>query len=236
MARREMMRTVAIGVVLLSLSAQGASALRSAGSSDALDGDLADDARTAEPAAAPSAPTPAAAPRPTVLPSAAPASERALSANPLWAVPLSQLPGTRERPIFSSSRRPVPAAVAAQPVVAKVAPAPKKNEPERPPLSLVGTIAGGDEGFGIFLDLPTKAAVRLKLGDDYQGWKLRLIQGREVTMEKDQLAAVLSMPKPGTASAAGDVRLLPASSASSGRSLPATPRRLLINPVAEHFR
>jgi hypothetical protein len=235
MARREMMRTAAIGVVLLALSAQGASASRSASSSDALDGDLADDARTAEPAAAVSAPTPAAVPRPTLLPSAAPASERTLSANPLWAVPLSQLPGTRERPIFSSSRRPVPAAVAAQPVVAKVAPASQKSEPERPPLSLVGTIAGGDEGFGIFLDPSTKAAVRLKLGDDYQGWKLRLIQGREVTMEKDQLAAVLSMPKPGTASA-GDVRLLPASSASSGRSLAATPRRLLINPVAEHFR
>jgi general secretion pathway protein N len=235
MARREVMRTVTIGMMLLTLSAQGASALRSAGSSDAPDGDLADDALIAVPAGAPATPTPAAAPRPTVLPSAAPASERALSANPLWAVPLSQLPGTRERPIFSSSRRPVPAALATQPVVVKVAPAPKKSEPERPPLSLVGTIAGGDEGFGIFLDPSTKAAVRLKLGDDYQGWKLRLIQGREVTMEKDQLAAVLSMPKPGTASA-GDVRLLPAGSASSGRSLPATLRRLLINPVAEHFR
>jgi general secretion pathway protein N len=235
MAGREVIRTVAIGIVLLTLSAPDAAALRSATSNDALDADLADDTPTAAPAAAPSIPTPA-APGPAVSPSPALASERALSANPLWAVPLSQLSGTRERPIFSSSRRPVPAAVAVQPVVAKVAPAPKKNEPERPPLSLLGTIASGDEGFGIFLDPSTKAALRLKLGDDYQGWKLRLIQGREVTMEKDQQAAVLSMPKPGTASAGGDVRLLPASSASSGKSLPATPRRLLINPVAEHFR
>jgi general secretion pathway protein N len=234
MAGRKMIRTTTIGIVVLALSAHGASALRSAASSDALDGDLADDVRIAAPAASP--PAPATVPRPAASLPAAPASERALSANPLWAVPLSQLSGTRDRPIFSSSRRPVPTAVAPQPVVAKAAPPPKKNEPERPPLSLVGTIAAGDEGFGIFLDSSTKAALRLRVGEDYQGWQLRLIQGREVTMEKDQLAAVLSMPKPGAASVGGDVRLLPASSPSSGKSLPATPRRLLINPVAEHFR
>ncbi len=64
-------------------------------------------------------------------------------------------------------------------------------------MSLVGTIASDDESFGIFLDPSTKAALRLKVGDDYQGWKLRAIQGREVTMEKDQQAAVLSLPQPG---------------------------------------
>jgi hypothetical protein len=236
MAGREMMRTVTFGIALLAISAHGASALRSAASNDALDADLADEVRTAAPAAAPSTPAPAAAPRPAVLPSAVPASERALSANPLWAVPLSQLSGTRDRPIFSSSRRPVPAAVAAEPVVAKVAAAPRKREPERPPLALVGTIASGDEGFGIFVDLSTKAALRLKLGEDYQGWKLRLIQGREVTLEKDQQVAVLSLPQPGAASAGGDVRLLPATPTSSVRSPSATSRRLLVNPVAEHFR
>jgi hypothetical protein len=222
-----MKRIVTIGVLLLVLSAPGAPASTSATSNDAFDTDLADDVRTA-PAAAPSAATPVVAPRQAVSPSPALPSERALSANPLWAIPLSRLSSTRDRPIFSSSRRPVPAAVAAPPVVAKAAPAPKKREPDRPPLSLVGTIAGGDEGFGIFVDAATKAALRLKLGDDYQGWRLQSIQGREVTMEKDDQAAVLSLPKPGAASAGGEVRLLPSSSARLLRSL--------VNPVAEHFR
>jgi general secretion pathway protein N len=75
---------------------------------------------------------------------------------------------------------------------------------------LVGTIASGDEGFGIFLDPSTSAALRLKVGEDYQGWKLLLIQGREATMAKDQQGAVLSLPQPGGGPAAGEVRLLPA--------------------------
>jgi hypothetical protein len=153
-----MRRTVTIGTVLLALSAHGASALTSAASNDALNADLTDEARAARAPVVPAIQTPAAAPQPAVLPSAAPAPERALSANPLWAIPLTQLSGTRDRPIFSPSRRPVPAAVAPEPVVARAAPPPRKRQPELPPLSLVGTIASGDEGFGIFLDPSTKAA------------------------------------------------------------------------------
>jgi hypothetical protein len=221
MAGREMMRTITIAVVLLALSVHGASALASAASNDALDADLTDDA-----------PIPAAAPQPAALPSAAPASERALSANPLWAIPLTQLSGTRDRPIFSPSRRPVPAAVAAEPVVAKAPPL-RKHEPERPQLALVGTIASGDEGFAIFLDQSTKTALRMKVGEDYQGWKLLMIQGREVTMAKDQQVAILSLPQPGAGSASGEVHLLPASAV---KSPVAMPRPSLVNPVAEHIR
>jgi hypothetical protein len=75
-------------------------------------------------------------------------------------------------------------------------------------LSLVGTIASDDESFGIFLDQSTKAALRLRVGDDYQGWRLRAIKGREVTIEKDQQGAVLTLPEPGEASS-GEIRLIP---------------------------
>jgi general secretion pathway protein N len=223
MAGREMMRVITTGVVLLALSASGASALISAVSNDALDAGLADEAVTAA-----AHPAPAAASQPAVLPSAAPASARALSANPLWAIPLTRLSGTRDRPIFSPSRRPAPAAAAAEPVVAKAAPPSRKRDPEPPPLSLIGTIASDDEGFGIFLDPSTKTALRLKLGEDYQGWKLRSIRGREVTMEKDQQAAILSLPEPGAGQAVGEVRLLPISAVTS--------RPSPVNPAAEHFR
>src|SRR3954447_6353216 len=116
--------------------------------------------------------------RPTLPPPAPP--ERTPSANPLWEIPLASLSNTRERPIFSLSRRPPPPAVTAIPPTTEPPP-PKPVRAERPHLSLVGTIGGDNESFGIFVDPTTKAALRLKMGEDYQGWKLRSVRGREVT-------------------------------------------------------
>jgi general secretion pathway protein N len=136
------------------------------------------------------------------------ASEQALSANPLWAMPLAQFSVTRERPIFSPSRRPPPAAVA--PVVApKIAAVPKPREPERPQLTLVGTIAGDEDGFGIFLDQSTKAVLRLKVGEDFQGWKLRSVQGRETALEKDRQIVTLVLPQPGLGQVTGETSAPP---------------------------
>ena len=198
-----MMRNVLISAVALTLMVHGVAPSTAAVSGDALDADLAEEAR---PAGLPTAPSEPVTTVRVVAPPAPPA--RTPSANPLWAVPLTQLSGTRDRPIFSPSRRPPPPAAAAAAEAAPVRPPPRKKEIEPPPLALVGTIAGGEEGFGIFLDQSTKAALRLKIGDDYQGWKLRAIQGREVTMEKDERAAVLSMPQPG-AGPSGEAHLLP---------------------------
>jgi general secretion pathway protein N len=193
-----------IGLTFLALSIHNAAALATTVPSDALDADLTDEAQPARPSAVSAAPA-----ETTVRAVTAPVVPvRTPSANPLWGVPLNQLSGTRDRPIFSPSRRPPPAAVAAEPVLVK--PPPRKKEIEPPQLSLVGTIASGDEGFGIFLDQSTKAALRLKVGEDYQGWKLRAIRGREVTMEKDEHAAVLTLPQPGGQSS-GEVRLMPVS-------------------------
>ncbi len=181
-----MTRKFAIGITVLVLSVHGASASMSAVSNPSPDADWTDATRSG--AAALPDRTNVAAPVQAVVPPpalAAPASERALSANPLWAMPLAQFPVTRERPIFSPSRRPPPPAVA--PVaVPKVAAAPKPKEPERPPLCLVGTAASDEEGFGMFQDQSTKVVLRLRVGEDYQGWKLRSVQGRETTLEKDQ--------------------------------------------------
>jgi general secretion pathway protein N len=130
-------------------------------------------------------------------------AERVLSANPLWAMPLKQFSVTRERPIFLPSRRP-PAAPEVAVAVPRVVASPK--EPERPPLSLVGTISGDDEKFGIFVNQSTKAVVRLRVGEDFQGWKLRSIQGREASLEKNQKSVVLALPQPSSAQAAIAVR------------------------------
>ena len=85
--------------------------------------------------------------------------------NPLWEIPFEILSGTRERPVFSSSRRPPPVAVT-EVAVAKPPP-PKPAQEEHPPqLSLVGTVSGDDRRFGIFVDQTSKAALRLRTGED----------------------------------------------------------------------
>ena len=202
-----MMRRAATGLASLALLLQGAAASTTS-SDDALDANLNDEVKLAAPVTA--SPAPAQSVTVVRVVPVPPAPPRVLSANPLWAVPLAQLSGTRDRPVFSRSRRPPPpVAVAAEPVVVK--PPPRKKEIEPPQITLVGTIASDDNGFGIFIDQSTKAALRLKVGDDYQGWKLHAIRGREVTMEKDQETAVLTLPQPGGTASNGEARLVPVS-------------------------
>ena len=222
-----MMLRLAIGIMLLTSSAHAA-AVTSLAVADPLDVSGAQDARAATPAA--SAIGAHSAARDQVQVVTAPAApqqlpERALSANPLWAIPLTALSGTRDRPIFSASRRPLSAAVAPA-VTIKAAAAPKPKEPERPKFSLVGTIASGDEGFGIFLDQSTRDALRLKIGEDYQGWRLRSVQGREATLEKDQQAVTLALPQPGTGQAVSEFgNEVPPPPATIGNPLPVSSRR-----------
>jgi general secretion pathway protein N len=70
----------------------------------------------------------------------------------------------------------------------------KPAGPQRPQLALVGTVVNAHEGFGIFLDQATNTVVRLKTGESHNGWILRLVQGREATLEKDRDTAVLALP------------------------------------------
>ena len=126
------------------------------------------------------------------------------SGNPLWAIPLSALTATRERPLFLPSRRAPAPAVAGTPVVA-APPPPSPAQPEQPPLTLVGAIASETEGFAVFLDQATNNVVRLKTGQDHSGWVLQSVKGREVTLQKDGRAATMVLPQPGTAPSAGGI-------------------------------
>ena len=125
--------------------------------------------------------------------------------NPLWALPLKQLSITRERPIFSPSRRPPPAATPSYVApVAVRAPPPKPKEPEKPSITLLGTILGTSESIGIFLNPTTRDIVRLRLGEDHEGWALRSVKTREVTLVKDRERVVLELPPPGEQASATD--------------------------------
>jgi hypothetical protein len=122
------------------------------------------------------------------------AKEVPASANPLWAIPLGSLTATRERPVFSPSRRaPTPPVVAAPVEVAKPVYVPPP-EPEKPQLSLVGVVAGVSDGFAVFLNDTTHDIIRLKLGEGNDGWVLRSVKGREAVLEKNHRTAVIGLP------------------------------------------
>ena len=113
--------------------------------------------------------------------------------NPLWALPIASLTATRERPIFSPSRRPslpvVPPAPQAHQSV-------RGNEPDRPLLVLVGTVAGATEGIAVFQNENSKDIVRLRTGESHSGWTLTAVKPREVTLLHDRKIAILAIPSP----------------------------------------
>jgi general secretion pathway protein N len=126
------------------------------------------------------------------------APERRASGNPLWAIPLSSLSATRDRPIFVPSRRP-PAPVIAGPL--QIVPPPPAAAPEPPKLTLVGAAVGEAGGIAVFVD-SSNEAIRLRTGQDYAGWVLNSVKGREAIFEKDGETAVFVLPVTGAPSAA----------------------------------
>jgi general secretion pathway protein N len=134
------------------------------------------------------------------------------SGNPLWALPLNQLSATRERPIFSPSRRPPPPARPAYIAPVAIREPVKPPEPARPAVSLIGTIMGsrGEDQIGVFLDTGTQSIIRLRAGEEHQGWVLRQVKAREVTLVKDGgEAVVLTLPAPGEVPPPGMLGVLP---------------------------
>lgn len=124
------------------------------------------------------------------------------SGNPLWGILLKQLSATRDHPLFSPSRHPPPPADAPVTAVA-VSPVQAPRQPASPHLSLVGTIVNGDDGFAIFLDQETKAPLRIRMGANHQGWTLRRIEARSVTLQSSEDVSVLSFPTPSSDRNAG---------------------------------
>jgi len=141
------------------------------------------------------------APADSAAPSRSPVKRDAMRGNPLWAVPLAALPDTNERPIFSASRRrPPPPEL---PVSAsKALPVPPSPPPVELRLVLVGTVVGSDQSVGIFVDETSKATLRLKLNQDYQGWRLGSVNHREVTMVRGERTETLTFSKTGGATSA----------------------------------
>jgi hypothetical protein len=114
--------------------------------------------------------------------------------NPLWAIPISKLSATRDRPLFSASRRPRTPAVAAAP-----APPVGVAEPvalELPPFTLIGTIVGENSRIAIFLDETSKIATGVREGERTSGWTLRSVESRSAVLEGSNRVVTLDLPEP----------------------------------------
>jgi hypothetical protein len=112
--------------------------------------------------------------------------------NPLWGIPMSALTATRERPVFSPTRR--PPAPPPEPMPAAEPPAPPPAEPEQPLFTLVGTVTGKTENVAVVIDQTTKGLIRLHIGEAVSGWHLRSIDSRAMTVEKDNRRVTITLP------------------------------------------
>jgi general secretion pathway protein N len=130
-------------------------------------------------------------------PPARPASSRNArqrTGNPLWAIPLSALTATRDRPLFSASRRPpiVAGPTPAPPPQKQVDPAPPP--PEQPSFTLVGTIVS--PSVAVLQGSNPDAISRLRVGEENDGWRVRGIDLRSIVVEKGAQSVKRDLPRP----------------------------------------
>ncbi len=120
-----------------------------------------------------------------------------VAANPLWAIPLSALTATRMRPLFTPTRRAPAPVVASVPVSApRPPPPPPPAVPQHPNLTLVGTVAGENEGVAVFIDTTTRDTLRLRTGEGHSGWILQSVERSTATLQKGDQTETLALPRP----------------------------------------
>jgi hypothetical protein len=108
--------------------------------------------------------------------------------SPLAAQPLDRLSATRERPLFSPTRRPPPPP---PPVV--VAPEPPPPPPPPPDVALFGIVMDGDEAHAVVRAGPAAKIMNVRVGDDIGGWKVAQIEGRQLVLSLDDRIATFMM-------------------------------------------
>ena len=99
-------------------------------------------------------------------------------ANPVAAQPLEQLPAIVDRPLFSPSRRPPPAA----PLPVMKAPAASAALSAPPDVILLGVVMDGQNARAVVQVGADKRLLRAQMGDDIDGWTVAQIDGRKVVL------------------------------------------------------
>jgi hypothetical protein len=109
-------------------------------------------------------------------------------ASPLAGQPLERLSATRERPLFSPTRRPPPP----PPPVVHL-PEPPPPPPPPPDVALLGVVMDGDEARAVVRTSPAAKVMRVRIGDDIGGWIVRQIDGRQLVLSLDDRIETFTM-------------------------------------------
>jgi general secretion pathway protein N len=107
--------------------------------------------------------------------------------NPLEAQSLDRLSATRERPLFSPTRRPTPPPPPPPPEAAPVA-----IEPQPPNVQLFGIVMD-DQGARAIVRSSNEKIDRVQIGDDIGGWKVSQIEGRRLVLSLDGRFATFTL-------------------------------------------
>jgi len=110
-------------------------------------------------------------------------------ANPVATLSLDRLAATRERPLFSPSRRPPPPP-----------PEPIASHPPPPPpppnLTLFGVVMDDEDAHAVVQTGSANKIRRLRIGDDIDGWKVSQIEQRRLVLSLDSRLATFTMFNP----------------------------------------
>jgi hypothetical protein len=107
---------------------------------------------------------------------------------PLASQSLENLSATRERPLFSPTRRPPP-----PPPAIVQGPPPPPPPPPAPDVSLFGIVMDGENARAIIRAGPAAKVTRVGIGDDVGGWKVAQIEGRKLVLMLDGRLATFLM-------------------------------------------
>ena len=121
----------------------------------------------------------------------------AAEGDPLDALRLEDLSATRDRPLFTPTRRPPPPA----PVEAAPSPEPAQVEEKAivlgpPPFDLVGSVIGEGAAVALLRNRTTNKVVRVKSGDDAEGWRVGAIGLRTVALAHEARKETLALAAP----------------------------------------
>jgi len=148
-------------------------------------------------------------------------------ANPLAAFSLDRLSATRERPLFSPSRRPpVPPPA---PVAAALPP------PPPPQLTLFGIVMDAEDARAIVKMGTANEIRRVRMGDDIGGWKVAQIEQRQLVLSLDSRIATFTLfdghAKPAAAIVPSPNTPPPTSAAAMRKTLTLEDLRTLLPPI-----
>jgi hypothetical protein len=127
----------------------------------------------------------------------------AVSGNPVAEVPLDRLSDTRNRPVFSPSRRP-PAPPAPPDTAVHVERAPEPLAlPSPPGVALFGIVVGAQDARAFIATGAANRIIGVRAGDDVSGWTVTAITQRDLVLSRAERSATFTLFSPGNVSQIG---------------------------------